>query len=95
MGREKAVRLGPRDAGGLMGKLYVVREQHENQSGLSSIVTPPEGRIGIPVDRPITKTAHGADPIKARVIIADVESPERLGVVDTARERAQIERVAL
>jgi hypothetical protein len=78
-----------------MGKLYVVREQHENQSGLSSVVTLPEGRIRIPVDRPIAKTAHGAEPIKARLTIAYVESPERLGVIDTARERAQIERVAL
>ena len=78
-----------------MGKLYVVREQHENQSGLSSIVTLPEGRIRIPVDRPTAKTAHGAEPIKALVTIADVESAERLGVIDTARERAQIEQVAL
>lgn len=78
-----------------MGKLYVVREQHENQSGLSSIVTLPEGRIRIPVDRPIAKTVHGAEPIKARVTITDVECLERLGFIDTARERAQIELAAL
>lgn len=77
-----------------MGDLYVVREAHENQAGLSGIVALPEGRIWILAERRIVEAAHDAALIERRMT-ADVERLARLGMIDAACKRCQIARVAL
>ena len=77
-----------------MGDLYVVREVHKNQAGLSGIVALPEGRIWILTERWIVEAAHDAALIERRMT-ADVEWHARLGMIDAACKRCQIVRAAL
>jgi len=77
-----------------MGDLYVVREVHKNQAGLSGIVALPEGRIWILAECRIVEAAPDVALIERRMT-ADDERLARLGMIDAACKRCQIARVAL